>query len=149
MDESTALDEWVARTSARLVLYATMLGATLGGEALGIVATMAAGVRTLWVPAVCSVVLEALAGARVGASGAGRALSPRECLRISVTYSIGFVAVTMPLALWTYASARTSGAAWASGAPWTLGRTAVFVLFAIGATFVRAALMRVFSPRPR
>jgi hypothetical protein len=149
VDESTALDEFVARASASLVLYATILGATLVGQAIGIAAEMGTGLRAMWIPAACSVVLEAFAGARAGAARVGRALTARECLWVSATYSIAFVAVTLPLALWTYASARTGGAAWASGAPRPLAYTAIFAGAALAATFVRAVLMLAFSPRRR
>jgi hypothetical protein len=142
VDDSTAFDDWIQRSSARLALYAAMLGATLAGQAIGIGVDAALGVRALWIPGVCSVVLEAIAGARAGASRAGRPLTTAECARISVIYSLGFVAVTLPLAVWTMLAGRSGGA----GARWTLGDAGIFLGVAVLATLLRAALMRVFSP---
>jgi hypothetical protein len=149
VEESTPYDDWIQRASARLVLYAAMLGATLAGQAIGIAADAAAGMRALWVPAIASVVLEAIAGARAGAARAGRPLTASECLRVSVTYSLGFVAVTLPLAVWTIASARGGQAPVGAGSAWTLGDAGRFVAAAVVATLARAGLMRAFSPARR
>jgi hypothetical protein len=142
LDEKAAHDDWIQRSSARLALYASMLGATLAGQAIGIAVDAAIGVRVLWIPGVFSVALEAFAGARAGAARAGRALTALECMRGSAVYSAGFVAVTLPLGVWTSLSGR-------SGAAWTLAGVGGFLSWVVVATFVRAALMRAFARRRR
>jgi hypothetical protein len=152
VDDSQRFDQWIAQSSARIFLYASMLAGTLGGQAIGIAADVALGLRALWIPAIFSVVLEALAGARAGAVRAGRALTANECLRVSTNYSIGFAAVTLPLAGWTFVSLRfgdggARAVASGPGARWIVADIGFFLAVMVAATFARAALMRAFSRR--
>jgi hypothetical protein len=101
-------------------------------------------------------VLEAAFGARAGArrrreqqGGELRAMTARECLRVSVVYSAGFVVVTLPLATWTRIAARSAATDGGAGASWTLFDVAIFLGAVVVATFARAALMRLLSPQPR
>jgi hypothetical protein len=144
--DSTPHDDWVQQASAHVALYAAMLGATLAGQAIGIGIDVALGIRALWIPVTLSVGLEAFAGARAGAARAGRALTASECMRVSVTYSLAFVGVTLPLAVWTLFASRAANPPAAAGAAWTAARAGIFVAAAVVATFARAGLMRVFRP---
>jgi hypothetical protein len=146
VEDSTPHDDWVQRTSAHLALYAAMLGATLAGQAIGIGVDAALGIRALWIPVALSVGFEALAGARAGAARAGRALTASECLRVSVTYSLAFVGVTLPLAAWTFLAGRAADGSSGPGAGWSSARAGIFVAAAVVATFTRAGLMRAFRP---
>jgi hypothetical protein len=88
-----------------VVVYAAMFGATAAGQVVGmIIDVVAIGHRVLWVPLLCSVVLEAVVGARFGAVRIARPLTWRECGRLSAYYSTGLGMVSMPLAVWTLAS---------------------------------------------
>jgi hypothetical protein len=87
-----------------MIVYLAMLVATIAGQLAGITADVALGHRVLWVPLGCSVVLESIVGARFGAARVGRALTPRECVRLSGWYSIGLGVLSLPLAGWTLAS---------------------------------------------
>jgi hypothetical protein len=129
-----------------VVVYVAMFGATLGGQLAGVVIdALVVGRRVLWVPAVCSVLLEALAGARFAAARLGHPLVPAECARLSAYYSVVLAAVGLPLWGWTLA-ARTPGAPPAPGS--TLAMLALVVAALAAATVVRFALMVIFSPRP-
>jgi hypothetical protein len=148
--DDSRLDEWVARTSGRLALYAAMLAGTLGGQLLGIGASVALGLRAPALPVACSVVLEALAGAR--ASGARQALPLgwRASLRVSTVYSLALVLVTIPLLLWTAISlAYGRNDRPAPALQLDFGSSIVFWVgvWLVAGTLLRAALMRVFSPR--
>ena len=136
-------DDWMARASARLVLYAAMLGGTLGGQALGIAGSMAFGSRTPALPLACSLVLEALAGALAGTARAGHPLEGRECLRISAIYSLALALVTVPLLFWTAASRAGGPAVTAPSTAFVFWGAAWLVL----GTLLRAALMRLVSAR--
>jgi hypothetical protein len=88
-----------------IVVYAAMFGATAAGQVVGmIIDVVAIGHRVVWVPLLCSVVLEAVVGARFGAVRIARPLTWGECGRLSAYYSTGLGMVSMPLAVWTLAS---------------------------------------------
>ncbi|MDP9150115.1 MAG: hypothetical protein M3O36_09270 [Myxococcota bacterium] len=84
------------------MVYVAMLGATVAGQVGGMaIDAVAMGRRVLWFPLALSVVLEAVVGARFGASLLGRPLTSSESGRVSIYYSAGLAAVSLPLALWT------------------------------------------------
>ncbi|HLK40855.1 MAG TPA: hypothetical protein VKU41_29075 [Polyangiaceae bacterium] len=87
------------------VVYAAMLGATTAGQLAGIGLDASIGSHEIWLPAICSVALEALVGARMGAARTGAPLSGSGSARVSIYYSTALVAVTVPLVVW-FAAAR-------------------------------------------
>jgi hypothetical protein len=132
------------------LVYVAMFGATLAGQALGMVLSAIAldGRRALWLPIACSVVLEAIVGARFGAARAGRALSARECARLSAYYSLLLAGLSLPLWLWTLAArmaADRSAATPAHFAPSALVPGLVVFLVLLVAALPRQALMVAFS----
>jgi hypothetical protein len=128
-----------------VVVYVAMFGATLGGQLAGVAIDALVGRRVLWVPVACSVLLEALAGARFAAARLGHPLAPAQCARLSAYYSVALAAIGLPLWGWTLA-ARAPGAPPAPGS--TLAMLAFVVSALAAATVVRFALMVLFSPRP-
>src|SRR5258708_34932694 len=93
-----------------VVVYAVMPGATMLGQLLGIAAASAlAGRGGVALPLAASVVLEAVAGARLGARRSGGTLTVRQAWKISATYSGALVAITVPLAVWISVAARAEG----------------------------------------
>jgi hypothetical protein len=134
-----------------LVVYAAMFGATLGGQFLGMAFdAVALGRRVLWVPLACSVVLEAVAGARFGAARLGRALASGERLRVSVYYSLALTMLSVPLAGWL-AAAKAShaepGAASGGAGPDLAFLLVVGLGGLVAYTALRTALMAVFAGR--
>jgi hypothetical protein len=128
--------------SVPIVVYAGMLGATVAGQLLGIAVDALVDSRVLWIPAAFSVVLEAAVGARFGAARAGKALDAARSGRVSVTYSVALLALSLPLGAWIVASRPVSvGHAW-SAASAAIALAAMAVLAA-----VRWGLMVVFAPR--
>ena len=106
------------------------------------------GSRGLWIPALCSVTLEALVGARLGAARARHPLAAKDAGRISVRYSLSLLAISVPLAVWTLASrASREAAAGAAHPSWTIA--AAFVAVVVAATPVRWGLMLILGPRRR
>ncbi len=91
-----------------LAVYGWMFAGTLGGQLVGIVATTAARAHLVWVPALCSVLLEAVVGVRYGTPIDGHALTRGDCGRLSAYYSTGLGILTIPLLVWT-AAARSPG----------------------------------------
>ncbi len=142
MDDA-AQDEWFASISAAVVLYAAMLGATVAGQVGGIAVDALVHSHGIAIPLSCSVVLEALAGARAGAARAGRALTPAESGRISVKYSLGLAGLSLVLGVWILA-ARPAGSALF---PVTFLRGVLAVAILAFATAARWALMSAFAPR--
>jgi hypothetical protein len=129
-----------------IVVYAAMFGATAAGQAVGMaVDAIVLRHRILWVPLACSVVLEAIVGARFGAARLLRPLTWPECGRLSLYYSAGLATVSLPLAVWTLASSPSL----------VRGTAAHDVIVAIGialaglavATAIRQALMSLLSWR--
>jgi hypothetical protein len=117
----------------------------MAGLFLGIGLDTVAGWRTVLVPLGCSVALEAVAGARVGAVKLGGPLSPRDAGRLGATYSAGLVAVSVPLVGWIEASRTTGG----GGSPWTPARFVLALLLVVVGTLARWGLMILLAPRPR
>jgi hypothetical protein len=132
-------------------VYGAMLAATVAGQLLGMaVDALALARHVLWVPLALSVVLEALVGARVGAARVGHRLTNAERARLSVQYTVGLAAVSIPLAGWIAAS-RTAPARLFAGGGVSLHRVTValglVLALAAACTMVRYALMTVFSWR--
>jgi hypothetical protein len=129
-------------------VYAALLAATLAGQFVGIALdALVLHAHQALVPLACSVLLEGIAGARYGAVLLGHPLSARERARISITYTLALIVLSLPLAAWLsvsghfplpHISASTSGMA--------LG-----LLFAAGLaviwTGVRFVLMGLFARR--
>jgi hypothetical protein len=134
------------------VVYVAMFGATLGGQLAGMAFdSLVIGKHVLWVPAACSVVLEAVAGGVMAARRLRRPLATVEAARLSVIYSLMLAAVSVPLWGWTVVSTATrespgvAGAGTGSSAS-TLG--IVLAAFAV-ACVVRFGLMVLVSARAR
>ena len=147
MHDDSADEEWFKELSDTTIVYAAMLGATVGGQLAGIFVNISLGWHQLWLPALLSVALEALAAARGSASRRGRPLTSPESLRLSVTYSIGLFVVTVVLGFWTLL-ARPSGSA---PLPLPLSPALllpVLVVAAALATALRWGLMIAFTPKP-
>jgi hypothetical protein len=129
-------------------VYGAMLAATLVGQFAGIAFdAFALHGHSPLVPLAFSVLLEGIVGARYGATLLGHPLTARDRGRISITYTLALIVVSLPLAAWLsvsghfplpHISASTSGVA--------LG-----VLFAVGlavlCTGVRFVVMGVFTRR--
>jgi hypothetical protein len=134
-----------------VAVYAAMLGGTVGGQFLGMaVDTLALGRRILWVPLACSVVLEALVGARFGASRMGHPLSPAERLRLSLHYSLGLAGLSVPLVLWLAASHASAEQLAAGGGATThdvLVAAGGTLLLLVACTVARTGLMSLFAGR--
>jgi len=147
VDDSPAQDDFFAPGSPFAFVYAAMLGATIGGQMLGIGIDALLGTHNVVAPAACSLVLEAVAGARLGARVEGHALDVRRAAIVSATYTFALVALSAPLAAWFALSGKVTapGAAFA----WTPLRAAV-VLSALAAGIpARWGLMVLVGRRPR
>lgn len=134
-----------------IAVYPAMLGGTIAGHFLGLgFDVIARGAHSMWAPLGCSVLLEALIGARYGAARVGHPLTPSQRGRLSVYYSLALVAVSLPLAGWLMASKASRDASVVGPAPHELA-----VWLGIGAvglvvyTAARYALMGLFSSAPR
>lgn len=140
-DEELFAGGWLA-----IIRYPAMLGGTLGGQIVGIIVDSAIGTRALWIPAACSVVLEALVASRFGPSNGQPRLDRAQCVRVSVTYSLVLLAVTLPLLVWVGAShidAVPNGVGLSFFTPASVALAFVALAVATGA---RAALISLFAP---
>jgi hypothetical protein len=126
------------------ILYAAMLGATLLGQFVGIAIDALLGSRGFWIPAGCSVILEAITGARVGASRARQRLTARRIVRMSATYSLVLVSLCVPLAVWSSASLPLEAR---GHIHWTASGVALAGAILVLATVLRAGLMIVFQDK--
>jgi hypothetical protein len=143
MQDSRRDDDDTDLLAGNVVVYAAMLGGTIAGQLAGIGLSMALGRTSIGIPFGIGVALEALAGARVAVKRSGR-LTPREAGRLSLTYSVGLLAVSVPMVVWMDASHRAEGRA----TFWTPGTLAVAVVLVAIATVARWGLM-VLLTRPR
>jgi hypothetical protein len=141
MNEPDAEDELFAGGWAAMARYPAMLGGTLAGQMVGIVIDSLIGTRSLWIPIACSVLLEAACGVRFGGPKGDRLTDPAQCLRVSVTYSVAFASVSIPLGVWV-------GASHADGVPGGVGLSfitpttaALAVVVLVVAAFARAGVM--------
>lgn len=133
------------------VVYAAMFGGTVGGQFLGIaVDSFALGRRIVWVPFVCSVLLEALFGERFASARVGHRLLPAQRVRLSLYYSLGLAALSVPLVGWLAVSHSTpeqlSSGGGASSHDVVLAAGLVLVGL-VAYTAVRTGLMALFSRR--
>lgn len=126
-----------------LIVYAALFGGTVIGQFAGMAIDASLGRRLLWVPVVCSVVLESIAGARFGTRG-GRVVSMGDWGRLSGYYSLCLAALSLPLAGWTAAS-RTPQSPFGGHDPSGIVLVALGVLAV--ATVVRWGLMTALSGR--
>ena len=134
-----------------VAVYPAMLGGTIVGQFTGMgFDALALGTHAVWLPLGCSVLLEALVGARYGAARMGRPLTPSERGRLSVYYSLALAAVS--LALWAWLDASRASRGGASGGSFALPHAAMGALVLLGGlvvyTALRFALMTAFSRRP-
>ena len=141
MDAPTDFGD-VALGSVPIVVYAAMLGATVVGQLLGMtIDALVLGRHIVWIPAACSVALEALVGARLGSARAGRPLTAAESWKSSAYYSIGLAAISLPLWGW-FGLSRSQGGSLSGHAALDAATSLGTVLGALlVATFVRYGLM--------
>jgi hypothetical protein len=130
-----------------------MLGGTIVGQFVGVALdAVVLGRHAVVVPLGCSVVLEALIGARYGASRVGHPLTPRERRRLSIRYSAALAAVSLPLVVWLAAAGASGKGLPVAQAlmPHDLPLLAAVTLGALVAcTAVRYVLLGLFAPAPR
>ncbi len=129
--------------------YPAMLGGTVAGQLVGIAFDAAIGSRSLWIPLVFSVVLEALVAVRYGSGRDGLSLDARKCARVSWTYSLVLAGVSVPLLIWitaSHAEAVTGGIGYSFV---TLGRALGALVAFVAATAGRAGLMIALVTRRR
>jgi hypothetical protein len=132
-------------------VYPAMLGGTIAGQFAGMgFDALALRTHAVWMPLACSVLLEALVGARYGAARLGHPLTRSERGRLSVYYSLGLAALSLPLWAWLTASeASRDGTAVAGVSPHDIALGSVVLLGGLVVyTAVRFALMTLFSHRP-
>ncbi len=147
MTDSTTEDELFASWST-FARYPAMLGGTMAGQLLGIVVDAMVGSRSFWIPLVCSVVLEALVGARYAPRGAPP-LDARRCARVSWTYSLVLAGVSTPLLVWILASHADAVPGGVSYSLLTPGFVVAALAGFAAATAGRAGLMIAFATRRR
>jgi hypothetical protein len=142
MSGSTADDDDpFAEGWASLVRYPAMLAGTMAGQLVGIAIDAAVGTRSFWIPLMCSVALEAVVGARFGGQGASRLVDPSQCTRVSITYSLAFLALSVPLAFWVGASHVDTVSGGVGLSFFTPGHIALALVALAAATAARAGLM--------
>jgi hypothetical protein len=132
-----------------IAVYPAMLAGTIAGQFVGMgVDAVALGSRIIWVPLACSVLLEAVVGARYGAARVGHPLTASQRGRLSIYYSLALAAVSLPLAAWLVASRASR-----ENVPSTVVSSHEVALWAGVAlagllvyTAVRYALMTVLGP---
>ena len=147
MNDSTTEEELFASwtTFAR---YPAMLGGTMAGQLLGIVIDAIVGTRSFWIPLVCSVVLEAVVGARYTPRD-GLPLERGRCARVSWTYSLVLAGVSLPLFVWILASHADAVAGGVGYSVVTPGFALAALAGFVAATVGRAGLMMAFVTRRR
>jgi hypothetical protein len=131
-----------------IAVYPAMLVGTLGGHLLGVgFDALVLRSHEVWVPLACSVLLEAVVGARYGAARVGHPLTPSQRGRLSITYSLALVALSLPLAGWLAASRMSrEELAGASVPPHDVAVWAVLGLAGLVVyTAARYGLMTVFA----
>jgi hypothetical protein len=129
-------------------VYAAMLAATLVGQFLGIaVDAIVFRGHALWLPLTCSLVLEAAVGAHYGAIRLGHPLTARERGRISATYSLGLVVLSLPLASWLAVSGHLPLPRVSASAHGVAVAVVLAVSMALVYTALRYVLMGLFGRR--
>jgi hypothetical protein len=145
---SAADDDELFASWASFARYPAMLGGTVAGQLLGIAVDAAVGSRSLWIPLVFSVVLEAIVGVRYGATR-GQALDARRCSRVSWTYSLLLAGISVPLVAWIAASHAQSVPGGMGYSFVTPGHLAAALVAFVAATAGRAGLMMALVTRRR
>jgi hypothetical protein len=133
-----------------LAVYPAMLAGTMVGHFLGMgFDALVLGSHFVGVPLVCSLLLEALVGARYAAARMGHPLTSSERGRLSVYYSLALAGISVPLAVWLVAAhvSRDGSPApsFSSGELALWGAAGLVGLAAY--TAARYGLMGLFSPR--
>ncbi|HEY3820790.1 MAG TPA: hypothetical protein VGL81_26685 [Polyangiaceae bacterium] len=132
-----------------IAVYPAMLSGTIAGHFVGLGFDMLVlRSHSVWAPLACSVLLEALIGARYGAARVGHPLTASERGRLSIYYSLALVAVSLPLAVWLTASrhGRLPGVSVSSQ---DLVWVAIALVGLVVYTAARYGLMALFSPHAR
>jgi hypothetical protein len=137
--------EWWAAVSR----YPAMLVGTLAGQLVGIAASAVIGTRTFWLPLVFSVVLEAVVGVRFGGTGAAKKLDRAQCVRVSVTYSLILLVITLPLVAWVGLSHQGAVEGGVGLSFLTPAHVAIAFVGLVAATAGRAGLMIALARRAR
>ena len=134
-----------------IAVYPAMLGGTIAGHFLGVgFDVVALDAHSMWAPLACSVLLEALIGARYGAARVGHPLTPSQRGRLSVYYSLALVAVSVPLAGWLAASKASRDASVVGPTPHEIAVwLGLGALGLVAYTAARYGLMALFSSPPR
>jgi hypothetical protein len=148
MTGSAADDDELFAGWASFARYPAMLGGTVAGQLVGIAVDAAVGSRSLWVPLVFSVVLEAIVGVRYGATR-GLALGARKCSRVSWTYSLLLAGISVPLVAWIAASHAQSVPGGMGYSFVTPDHLAAALVAFVAATAGRAGLMMALVTRRR
>ncbi len=125
-----------------IAIYGAMFAGTVGGQFAGMAIDASVHSRAIFVPAICSVLFEALVGARYTRSRVTRALTSSDWGRLSAYYSAALAFFTVPLALWSAAS-RSPQAPLGDVNPTSLVGIVAVVL--VAATLARWALMTLLS----
>ena len=128
--------------------YPAMLAGTVAGQLAGIALDAAIGSRSFWIPLACSVVCEALVGARYTPRG-GTPLDARRCARVSWTYSLVLAGVSVPLLVWILASHVAAVPGGVGYSVVTLRSVVAGVVAFVAATAGRAGLMIALVTRRR
>jgi len=144
---SAAQDDGFAGVSVAIIRYPAMLAATVAGQLAGIAVDALIETHSPWIPLAFSVALEAFAGARAGATRAGGLLDAAQSARVSLTYSLGLVALSVPLVVWIAASHPSASDGGVALSVWTPARLTVTAIAVVIATAVRWRLMVFFIPR--
>jgi hypothetical protein len=131
-----------------IAVYPAMLAGTMAGHFLGVgFDVLVLRDHSMWAPLGCSVLLEAVIGARYGAARVGHPLTSGQRGRLSIYYSLALTAVSLPLAGWLKASSlsrdQVSGVSVSSH---DLVWVAIALVGLVVYTAVRYGLMAVFSP---
>jgi len=122
-----------------VAVYPAMLGGTIVGQFAGMgFDALALGTHAVWLPLACSVLLEAAVGARYGAARMGHPLTPSERGRLSIFYSLGLAAVSLPLWAWLDASRASRGGP--SGGGVSLHQVALGAALLLGGLVVYTAV---------
>jgi hypothetical protein len=127
-----------------IAIYGAMFGATMAGQFAGVALDAVVGHRAVVVPIVCSVLLEALVGARLTRSQVTRSLTVGDWGRLSAYYSMALALLSVPLALWTAAS-RSPQAPFGGNNPASILSLVLGVLVVL--TLLRWGLMTLFGRR--
>ncbi|MGD0524381.1 MAG: hypothetical protein ABSE49_04530 [Polyangiaceae bacterium] len=127
-----------------VAVYPAMLVGTMVGSFVGMGLDVALGSRSLWSLLACSVVLEALVGARYAAARMGEPLTPVQRRRLSIHYSLALVSLSLPTWVWL-TSSRVGRLELPSV---SLLEAGLAVLGVVAGTAARYGLMGLFSPAP-